>query len=162
MFGPPDVEKLRAAKDVKGLIKALGYKDWMVRSKAAKALGPLRDARATEPLIAALDDKLSRSDAIGSLGQIGDPRAVAPLVDIFLKDDSDAITVVWALSRLGAPAVDPLLAALKDEREKVRRRAAEARCETISVAQPMGSSIPRALSLKIYSPTWRSALALRS
>ena len=42
LLGPPDVEKLKAKKDVKGLIKALRYeKDVKVRYSAAVALGQL-------------------------------------------------------------------------------------------------------------------------
>ena len=40
LFGPPNVEKLKAKGNVKGLIKALDYKkDASVRRAAAKALG---------------------------------------------------------------------------------------------------------------------------
>lgn len=42
----PDVEKMKAKKDVKGLIKALKYKDMVIRWDAAEALGRIGDARA--------------------------------------------------------------------------------------------------------------------
>lgn len=42
-FGPPDVEALKAKKDVDGLVKALAHKDWRVRRDAAQALGDLAD-----------------------------------------------------------------------------------------------------------------------
>ena len=39
LFGPPNVEKMKAKRDVKGLIKALHYEnDGNVRSAAAMAL----------------------------------------------------------------------------------------------------------------------------
>jgi len=79
LFGPPNVEKLKAKSDVKGLIKALGYeKDSRVRRDAAGALGKIGDARAVEPLIAALkdEDKDVRTAAARVLGQIRDARAV--------------------------------------------------------------------------------------
>ena len=58
LFGPPDVENLKAKKDVEGLTKALEYKkDNDVRAEAAVALGKLRDERAIEPIIHALKDK---------------------------------------------------------------------------------------------------------
>ena len=69
LFGPPDVAKLAAKGDVKGLIKALSYpKDKSVREAAAEELGKRRlaaamllggkadDARPVEPLMAALKD----------------------------------------------------------------------------------------------------------
>lgn len=127
MFGPPDVEKLAAAKDVKGLIKALSYKDPWIAKEAAKALGPLKDPRAVEPLIKALSVKAVCTDAIGALGIIRDPHAVEPLMEIFLKNEPNGITVAQALGRLGPPAVDGLIGALYSEHERdVRWRAAEA------------------------------------
>ena len=58
LFGPPNVKKLIAKGNVKGLIKALGYdKDRIVRVNAVEALGKIGDTRAVEPLIAALKDK---------------------------------------------------------------------------------------------------------
>lgn len=126
IFGPPDVKKLAAAKDVKGLIKALSYKDTWIAGEAVKALGQLKDPRAVEPLIAALSVRALCSDAIGALGIIRDPRAVEPLMKIFLKDEPNGITVAQALGRLGPPAVDGLIKALRSEHKDVRWRAAEA------------------------------------
>jgi HEAT repeat protein len=54
-----------------------------VRRVAAEALGHLRDARAVEPLSAALKDRgdqALRLYAAAALGQIGDASAVQPLV----------------------------------------------------------------------------------
>ena len=82
-FGKPNVEKMERKKDIEGLIKALGYeKDTGVRSKAAIALGNIRDVFAFEPLIKALHDPESivRGNAAEALGKIGDQRAVEPLI----------------------------------------------------------------------------------
>ena len=58
LFGPPNIEKLRAKGNVKGLIKALGYqKDADVRRNAVEALGGIGNARIVEPLIVALKDE---------------------------------------------------------------------------------------------------------
>jgi len=55
LFGPPDIVKLRKKKDVKGLIKALQYKDDLkIRQAAAETLGQNMDVRAVPPLIKAL------------------------------------------------------------------------------------------------------------
>jgi len=60
LFGPPNVEKLKAKRDVKGLIEALGYgKDdspSIVRSRASKALQEI-GAPAVEPLLAVLKNR---------------------------------------------------------------------------------------------------------
>lgn len=87
IFGPPDIKKLKARKNVKGLIKALKDKDEDVRRDSAEALGKIRDKRAVEPLIEALKDKDEgvRKDSAEALGKIGDPSAVEPLIGA-LKD----------------------------------------------------------------------------
>jgi HEAT repeat protein len=58
LLGLPDIEKMKARRDVRGLIRALGYqKDAAVCPAAASALGWIDDARAVEPLIAALKNR---------------------------------------------------------------------------------------------------------
>ena len=85
-FGPPDVDKMKEKKNVKGLIKALGYpKDYQVRKFASEALGEIGDAQAVEQLIAALKDEevQVRKFAAKALGKIGDARAIEPLIAVF-------------------------------------------------------------------------------
>jgi hypothetical protein len=49
LFGPPNVSKLAAKGDLKGLIKALGYqRDWLVRRQAVEAV-PLGRDRSDRP-----------------------------------------------------------------------------------------------------------------
>ena len=56
LFGPPNVAKLEAKKDISGLIRALGYrKDGAVREAAMPALVRC-GACAVTPLIYALGD----------------------------------------------------------------------------------------------------------
>ena len=132
LFGPPNVEKMKARRDVNGLIKALRYrKDKGVRQAAAEALVKI-GAPAVEPLIAALKDKDSdvRYAAAKALGEIKDPRAVEPLIAV-PKDYYSGVryAVTEALVKIGAPAMEPLIAALKDKDSKdsdVRQAAAEA------------------------------------
>jgi HEAT repeat protein len=144
LFGPPNIEKLEAKRNVQGLIKALSYeKDWQVQRNAAAALGQIGDARAVEPLSAALKDSnwIVRQNAAEALGKIGDARAVEPLIAV-LKDrvkdvwqsaaaalekigwqptdgNQRALRAValreWDLAvREGPAAVEPLIAAIKD------------------------------------------------
>ena len=96
LFGPPDVATLTAKGDVPGLIKVLGHGS---------------DAW-----------YFAREGAARALGEIGDARAVDPL----LKADVVGCEVRDALSRIGAAAVERLIAALHDRHEGVRERAAEA------------------------------------
>jgi hypothetical protein len=131
LFGPPDVEKLKAKGDVAGLIKALAYrKDGQVRRASAEALGRMCAARAVDALIAALRDQSwgVRTAAVTALRKIGDSRAVAPLI-ASLKDDTDHVRLAatTALGEIGdSRAVDPLIASLKDDSRHVRLAAATA------------------------------------
>jgi HEAT repeat protein len=130
LFGPPNVEKLKARGDVAGLIKALDYqKDDLVRDQAAVALGDLGDPGAVAALIAALKDNQSkvRIAAAGALGQIGAPSAVEPLIAA-LKDKENGMSVAaaQALKKIGPPAFKMLIAMLEGESWDVRTAAAEA------------------------------------
>ena len=111
------------ARAVKPLIEAL--KDLNIRSRAAEALGEIKDVRAIDPLIAALGDEEQyfRNNVAGALGKIGAP-AVAPLMAALRGHVRE--NAVGALGKIGAPAVAPLIAALKDEDTNVRRNAADA------------------------------------
>lgn len=51
------VAKMEAKRDIKGLINALNDKHRGVPTRAAKALGQIKDARAVESLIKALEDE---------------------------------------------------------------------------------------------------------
>ena len=44
LFGPPDIDKLKANKDVPGLIKALGYEKRLGWIGDSRAIGPLTEA----------------------------------------------------------------------------------------------------------------------
>jgi HEAT repeat protein len=152
LFGPPNIEKMRARRDVKGLIKALGYKkDTDVREAAAEALDELGwqpdkseigaaywvvrrqwgkcveiGAPAVEPLLAALKDARNVARwAAGALAEIGAP-AILPLRAALSDAENVARWVAGALVEIGAPAVEPLIAALKDADKEVRGTAAEA------------------------------------
>jgi HEAT repeat protein len=127
LSGTPDVEKLRARRDVKGLVKGLEDEDLHVRIAAAGALGAIGDARAVEPLIATLKDSdwHARFGAARALGKIGDMRAVEPLIAT-LKDNDLVVCAAAAavLGGIGQPAVEPLTAALGDSDAVVRSGAA--------------------------------------
>lgn len=84
-----------------------------------KALSPLLDQRALEPLLAAVkdDDALCRAAAIEALGKLKDPRAIEPLLAA-LKEELHVVrsTAIEALGRLkDLRASEPLSAAFRDE-----------------------------------------------
>jgi HEAT repeat protein len=123
LFGPPNVKEMKARRDVNGLIRALGYKkDEYVRKAAVYALGEIKDPRAVEPLIAALKDKDVRKAAAEALDHLGWKPAQDESAGWYwmAKHDWDKCVA------LGALAVEPLSAALKDKEWKVRAAAARA------------------------------------
>ncbi len=114
------------------LLSLLGDPQVRVRQLAAKALGDIRDPRAVEPLITTLGDADLgvRRQAAFALGPLKDSRAVRPLAGAAAKDPILYVTekdpATAALVAMGAPAVDELIAALKDEDVAVRRGSAHA------------------------------------
>jgi HEAT repeat protein len=129
LFGPPNIKKLEAKRDVSGLIKALAReKDGNVRREAAEALQWIGGAAAVEPLVAALEgsDKELAAVAAVALGKVGDSRAVEPLAAALADPDKRlARRAAEALYEVGdARAVEPLIAALRDEDREVRAAAA--------------------------------------
>lgn len=126
--GAPDVAQLELAGDLKGLVRALKYKgDKQPRIEAAQALAVLGDARAIEPLVAALDDLLVRDMAAGALCQFGE--AAVPALIHALEHPSVSVRLFAAqtLGRIGdARAIHPLLALCKHDKPQMRKVGVEA------------------------------------
>ena len=144
------------ARAVEPLIESMKYKGGYVRGGAAQALGELGDKRAVEPLINALKADISGyapRQTAQALGELGDPMAIEPLIQALRDEDSslrevaaksldklgwypgDNIAKVYCLiakkqwkefTKIGKPAVELLIQALKDEDYQVRGGAAEA------------------------------------
>jgi HEAT repeat protein len=127
---PPDIEALKAARDIKGLIRLLGHRNFDVQWRSADALGSLGPV-ATLPLIAALNNGKTAVclGAIEALGAIRDPRSLKPLA--FLLEHDQNVEIRWvaaiALGSLGSPdAINPLTKALRDPDRYVKYGAAQA------------------------------------
>lgn len=153
-FMKPNVEKLLEKENIGGLLKALEYKDDKVRRDAAAALGKLRDIFAVTPLINVLKDETwgVRKSAAEALGNIGSMKAVRPLLELLKDEDNDVrstalealsktglpddpeIRIKFAIARqdwemavsIGKPAIEPLIALLKDGGKEARKGAASA------------------------------------
>ncbi|TVR24543.1 MAG: HEAT repeat domain-containing protein [Anaerolineaceae bacterium] len=80
------------------------YEDLIVRGRAAMMLGKLRDPRAVDPLIRALNAPGHQTplQAAQALGKIGDPRAIEPLLMLAANGrDKTREAALEALDRLG-------------------------------------------------------------
>jgi HEAT repeat protein len=80
------------------------YEDLIVRGRAALMLGKLRDPRAVDPLIRALEAPGHQTPvhAAQALGKIGDPRAIEPLLMLAANGrDRTREVALEALERLG-------------------------------------------------------------
>jgi HEAT repeat protein len=138
----PNVEKLKRAKNVPGLIEALQDKNQFVRQSASRALGELgdviNDAGAADALIVALEDdyEVVVGNAADALGELGYAPAVDPLIGVLRHEDSYCRwRAIRALGQLGDPrAVGGLLFLLLTFRDRgERKEAAEA---LVRIAQP--------------------------
>src|SRR4030042_3481139 len=155
------VTRMKAARDVRGLIRLLHHGDPYVEYEGAGALGDIGDPRAVEPLIEALkNDEFSgvRWIAAEALSKLGAP-AVAPLIGALQHHNDD---VRWkaaiALGEIGDPrAVEPLIALLCDEDRYVKGRAAHA---LGLIGEAAVGPLIRALREGDGNLRWGSAIAL--
>ena len=106
---------------VEPLVRALHDGDWQVREAALEALS-LVGSPAVEPLIKQLRDWDVRKVVIRTLGKIKDERVLEPLV-AQLRSDEFKEDATEALVDLGKPAIERLVAALKDKDESIRKQA---------------------------------------
>jgi HEAT repeat protein len=98
-FGSPNVVKMKAKKDIEGLIKTLYYKNNIhIRQHAAEALRQIDEAHTLEILVDALNE----------------------------KDDEVREMTIQALVQIGPSAVKALIKALKNQETLVRRSSAQA------------------------------------
>ncbi|MCK4895512.1 MAG: HEAT repeat domain-containing protein [Candidatus Heimdallarchaeota archaeon] len=105
-------------KVVEPLIDAFKDEDKDVRYLAARFLEEI-GSYAVEPLIAELGNFQStvRVCAVETLGKIGDSKAIHPLINTLKDKKEDALVreyAVYALERIGKPAVKTLITALKE------------------------------------------------
>lgn len=119
-FGSSDIKKMKAAKDIDGLIKTLQDKKASKRHLAAEALGEIGDPKALEPLIDVLKDKkrILRRNAARALGNIGDTRAIDPLIKT-LEDENLNVRrdAALALGEIGGPRAGEALVKVVESRD---------------------------------------------
>jgi len=125
----PNIERMRAKNDVKGLIKAL-------KSNNLRVLGAVEDAledigrRTSEPFIEALGDKDAdvRSGAAWILGNTGDTRVLEPLIKALEDNDKNVRWLaVAALGDIGdESAIGPISMVPTDDNNFLKEMVAEA------------------------------------
>lgn len=121
---------------VKPLIAALKDIDVAVRRAAAESLGMIGDASAVPVLIETLGNRADqpvRVEVAAALGRIKDPRALEPLSRVLADAQEERAmrsAAITGLARLRTPAATaPLLAALNDSDETIRKDAVQALSE---------------------------------
>jgi HEAT repeat protein len=125
----PNIPKMLARKDLRGLVQALGDEESQIVWEAASALGDLNDPHAGELLMEAVRQPSARVGALLALGFTGNLQGLTPLTAAL--HDSDARVrraAAFALPMLplvhDSLAVEPLAGALKDVDHNVRLEAA--------------------------------------
>ena len=106
---------------IEPLVRCLRDGDWQVREAAVEAVAMI-GSPAVELLIRYIRDWDSRKYAIKTMGKINDERVLDPLIGM-LKVDEFKDDATRALTELGQPAVERLIAALDDKDEFTRKQA---------------------------------------
>jgi HEAT repeat protein len=131
---------------VEPLARSLRDGDWQVREAAVEALA-LVGSPAVDLLIKQLRDWDIRKYAIRALGKIKDERVLDPLL-AQLRSDEFKEDATEALVELGQPAVEKLVAALKDKDENVRKQA------VIALGRIKDSGAVEALIERLQDKDW--------
>jgi hypothetical protein len=125
-----DIEGMKQAGDVRGLIQHLDHNNDDLQWRAADALGSLGEI-ALDPLLKILSyHKMHvRIGAIEALSEIKSPRSVDPIIKTLMTDEDHEVRWVAALAlgEIGdARAIPSLLSSLRDKDRYVRYGSAKA------------------------------------
>ena len=152
---------MKSARDVRGLIRLLKHRDLDVQYGAAEALGEIGDSGAVEPLIAALkNDEYSgvRWKAAEALSKIGSP-AVESLIGALRHHDDD---VRWkaaiALGEIGDPRAIDPLIMLLCDQDRFVK--SHAALALGAIGEPAVTPLLRALREGDGNLRWGAAIAL--
>jgi HEAT repeat protein len=156
-----DIKKMKAVRDVRGLVRLLNHRNPDIQYEAAEALGEIGDVTTMGPLAALLEGETIsgvRWKASEALARIGAP-AVESLITALSHPDED---VRWkaaiALGEIGSEkAINPLIHLLSDEDRFVKSRAALA---LGMIGKPAMEPLTYALRHGDGNMRWGAAIAL--
>ncbi|MEI7856269.1 MAG: HEAT repeat domain-containing protein [Methanomicrobiales archaeon] len=160
IFGA-DVNKLKSRWDIAGLSRLLEHKDLQVQYEAAEALGNLGDEKAVGPLITALKrDEFSgvRWKAAEALSKIGNPAVEQLIAALQYPDDDVRWKAAIALGEIGNPDAIAPLISLLSDEDRFVRGRAAHALSMIGE-----QSVPQLIAtLKANDPglRWGAVLAL--
>lgn len=117
LFGPPNVEKMKAKKDIKGLFKLMLAETGDLKTQACEAI-IASGAEAVSPLLDLVKKKdvqsKERNLAGGLIKAIGSPAVNPLLAALDGKEDDRRLVALQALSAIGDPrSGEPILALLE-------------------------------------------------
>ena len=123
------------------LVMSLGDEDPMTSSRAAYALGFLKDKRAVEPLLHALTEHRIPCPAAVSLGRIKDPNSVEPLIEALEHEDMSVRgCAAIALGMIKDPrACKPLIKTFSYDRDPMTQNRARRALEMIGCSFKEGA-----------------------
>jgi bilin biosynthesis protein len=120
-LGKPDIKRMEREKNIRGLVRAMGYdNDEVIRKEAAFALGKITDPESS------LYPKENENSKLPKLDESYGELSVEELIDS-LKDKNWGVRInaAKALCEVGEPAVEPLINSLNNDNWLVRWLAAE-------------------------------------
>ena len=116
-------------KVVEAVLALINDKDEFLRRTAVEILNSVKDERAVAHLIGALKDPdwWVRERAADALANMGDPRAIPALVEMLQSQPESAAVAIKALAQMeNSDAIEPIIAALNNQDEKVKKEAMHA------------------------------------
>ena len=121
-LGKPDIKKMEKEKDIKGLIRAMGYdNDESIRKEAAFALGKITDSQS--PIYTIKNENTELKDkSEDSIDKVTVEHLINSLND---ENWSIRVNAAKTLVEIGETAVEKLINSLKDDSWRVRWHTAE-------------------------------------
>jgi HEAT repeat protein len=132
--------------DVESVSILLNNENPKIRAMAIQLLGQLGGKPAIDKIIQVLNDETLFPYSLSALERLVDSssvQAVEPLTAVFFKKPCAKLSAVRALAKIGKPAFNSFICALKDESPEVREIAAEALWDIADVKsiEPLSQSL---------------------